>query len=105
MLFKPEFKLKVYETLKDDSNIHSLMTILESENETNYSQARILLESILYKTERFLKPRILKDLGELEVYNGAVRYLQEIQVIYTELLDLINAELDKEITVLKPTNK
>tara|TARA_R110000868_G_scaffold14414_2_gene67012 strand:- start:25889 stop:26206 length:318 start_codon:yes stop_codon:yes gene_type:complete len=104
MLFTQEFKLEVYQTLKDDSNIHQLMTILESKNETNYSQARILLESILYRTELQLKPRILKDLGDMEVYNGAVRYYQLIQKVYTQLLDLINAELDKKEIVLKSKN-
>lgn len=104
MLFTPEFKLKVYETLKDDSNIHQLMTILESKENTNYSQARILLESILYRTELQLKPKILKDLGDMELYNGAVRYYQLIQSVYTQLLDLINVELDKQEIILKPKN-
>lgn len=95
MVFTPEFKQKVYDTLKDDSNIHSLMTLLESTSEDNYSKIRILLESILYRTEVQLKPRILKDLGDMELYNGTVRYYQLMQGIYTELLDLINLELDK----------
>ena len=95
MEFTPEFKLKVYECLKNHPNIKDLMTSLEEGDDLSF---RFQLDVVMDSIEVGLKPRILVDVGDMELWNGQVRYYFEVNSIYADLMEMITDELDESLT-------
>lgn len=103
MEFTPDFKLRVYEILKNHPNIHDIMKALEENDDLSF---RFLLDVVMDTIEVALRPRIIIDVGDMELWNGQVRYWLEVNSIYSELLENINSELDTALTeIIKPNNE
>ena len=90
MIFSAEYKQKVYNCLWNYEGINTLMRYLE-DNDDIY--VRFMLEFILDSQETLLNPHEI-DEEDLGVYNGQVRYYQEIQSIYSEFMEKLTTEMD-----------
>ena len=90
MIFSAEYKQKVYNCLWNYEGINTLMRYLEDNDDVS---VRFILEFILDSQETLLKPHEI-DEEDLGVYNGQVRYYQEIQNIYSEFMEQLTKEID-----------
>lgn len=95
MEFTPEFKLKVYECLKNHPNIKDIMMSLEDGDDLSF---RFQLDVVMDSIEIGLKPRILIDVGDMELWNGQVKYYFEVNSIYADLMEMITKEFDEGLT-------
>ncbi len=98
MEFTPEFKLKVYECLKNHVSITDIMKSLEENDDLNF---RFQIEIVLDSLDRILRPRIIMDTGDMELWNGQVRYWLEMNSIYADFMEMVTEELDRDLGVLK----
>lgn len=90
MIFSGEYKQKVYNCLWNYQGINTLMRYLEDNDDLS---VRFMLEFILDSQKTLLDPHEI-DEGDLGVYNGQVRYYQEIQSIYSEFMEELTKEID-----------
>ena len=96
MIFSPVYRKKVFDVMKDNLQIDFIMKALESNDFKKQQRVRNILESELYRIEKYFNPpKEITDDGERSIHNSAVQIHKEIQELYNEFMEITNQELDK----------
>lgn len=97
MNFTTEFKAKAYNVFKYHGTIEAVMKALESNSSTIF---RYLIEDYLDEIKLQLSPKELLE-DEHIIWNSQVNQYKRVQEIYSEFMEVYNAEVEsrKEVKV------
>ena len=93
MNFSVDYKQRVYNVLQNNTYLRYCMEALEANNTNGF---RIYLDMALDEVKKGLAYRPILDDSDRILWNGLVKYYNEIKALYNEFMICYNQELDEE---------
>ena len=91
MVFTTDFKQRVYDALQFNPYLLACMEALEDNSSIRF---RIALDMAMDDIKEAIKPRILLDDGDRQLWNGIVTQYNNVNKIYAEFMENFLKEMD-----------